>query len=338
MSIFESDYFSQPEYKALELCAVDDGSNIGIGRRDTGNHIKRIQDALQVIMNVDLSSEYGTFRQKTAEAVRAYKESKTPPIRQPWQTGPDDPIVGKRTIKALDLDMLSRERNAPPPPPPKPANPKFNLLLYFSGFVDPGGEDITNETPGDGFWMLAPMRAMTLQPVSRNVFRAWQGSLMVDKGIEAAAAFIQEDVDEDRAAKVIVYGFSAGGSNALDLGRKLEQLNEGRKGSKPLLKIDLLVTVDAAERTDRPRKIDRRVAGSIVKNVNYFQKRGAPSGGARGDLHIPVPSTTSDRTPQVVNIDKSKEVDFFDRHSQHGQIEKVTVPNATADMLAELAE
>ena len=78
MSIFESNHFSQPEFKALELCAVDDGSNIGIGRRDTGNHIKRIQDALQVIMNVDLSSEYGTFKQKTAAAVRAYKESDLP--------------------------------------------------------------------------------------------------------------------------------------------------------------------------------------------------------------------------------------------------------------------
>ncbi|QDV37821.1 peptidoglycan-binding domain-containing protein [Tautonia plasticadhaerens] len=95
----------------LENCLVRDAAHITRGSR--GDHVKRIQTALQVSRRyvlqvgeaIAVDGEYGTL---TANAVKAYKNSKTPKITQPSQQTADD-IVGKRTIQRLDKDVAALE-------------------------------------------------------------------------------------------------------------------------------------------------------------------------------------------------------------------------------------
>lgn len=63
--------------------------------------------------------------------------------------------------------------------------------------------------------------------------------------------------------------YSAGGMNALDLCRRFDKHNSAGPQQKQL-KVDLLLTVDAAAR-DLSSTIHRKVGDCVVRNVNYYQ-------------------------------------------------------------------
>jgi peptidoglycan hydrolase-like protein with peptidoglycan-binding domain len=338
MSIFSSDHFSTPELKELERCAVDDGGNIGIGRRGTGPHVRRIQDALETLTSVDLSKEYGVYGKDTATAVTNYKNSKTPKIVQSWQSSAD-PIVGKRTIIALDQDMVRVEagRGRGVIPREKEQLPAIDILLFFSGFVVPGGDEITVAHNDGGFRAHNPMRALGARAGFEKRYKAFQGSLDVDKGMTAAQEFIVTELDRRPVGKIIMYGYSAGGSNCLQLCRALEALNGDRKtANKPLIVVNLLVTVDAAERTDHPKKVDRSVAGCVVKNMNYFQTQGSLLGGAHGGPNRAVPSAVTGTSPIIKDIDMTSKLTNFSKQSKHSQVEDMSLTPAITDIKTEL--
>jgi hypothetical protein len=103
-------FTGQPSRK-LESCAIRDADHITPG--SVGDHVRRIQIALNQLMNIFLIMD-GIYGEKTAAAVVAFKEAQSPPLRQPGQSKADN-IVGIRTIKALDKQMFDLE-NKPPPP------------------------------------------------------------------------------------------------------------------------------------------------------------------------------------------------------------------------------
>jgi hypothetical protein len=129
-----SDHFTKPKRNLrLDACLVDDGAHIRlVTPRERGDHVSRIQAALFIILqNVNLEDELGTeeYGPLTAEAVFRFKNTQTPKILNEalHQTVPDN-IVGKRTILALDKEMLARQGKTP-------ADPKLTVTAVpLSGF------------------------------------------------------------------------------------------------------------------------------------------------------------------------------------------------------------
>lgn len=88
----------------LEACLVSDPAHIFQGA--SGDHVKKIQDAL--IKTDGASIEQSELDRKfygpsTAQAVLNFKKNKKREIRN--YKGEFDPIVGKKTIRALDLEL-----------------------------------------------------------------------------------------------------------------------------------------------------------------------------------------------------------------------------------------
>jgi hypothetical protein len=106
MGSLRSKQFTKPaEDVKLEACLVSDPAHIMRGAK--GDHVKKIQDALNQLSTAGLVLD-GCYGQKTAAAVKAYKDAPSRKILQPWQTSADD-IVGRRTIKSLDDEMFDLE-------------------------------------------------------------------------------------------------------------------------------------------------------------------------------------------------------------------------------------
>lgn len=114
----------------LEAAAVSDPAHITPGSR--GDHVKKIQSALNLLENAGLGTD-GIYGQGTAAAVFSYKR-KRKIINRAYQTEADN-IVGKMTIASLDREVFARENVPIPPPgppgPPIPPQPRPNLLLDF---------------------------------------------------------------------------------------------------------------------------------------------------------------------------------------------------------------
>ncbi|WP_315838030.1 peptidoglycan-binding domain-containing protein [Bradyrhizobium prioriisuperbiae] len=107
----------------LEDCASLPDANFYAGkpptRPGTEDAVRRIQTALQTLgfkLAVD-----GVYGSETANAVFAFKNSRSPKILGPGQTIPDK-VVGIGTITALDKAMGGSP--SPPGPPPQPPSPR----------------------------------------------------------------------------------------------------------------------------------------------------------------------------------------------------------------------
>jgi peptidoglycan hydrolase-like protein with peptidoglycan-binding domain len=94
----------------LESCLLSDLAHIGEGVNSVGEHVRRIQIALNEIddAGLDIDGDYGGA---TGDAVENYKNARD--ILGPGQVAADR-IVGKRTIKSLDNEIFEFENSAPP--------------------------------------------------------------------------------------------------------------------------------------------------------------------------------------------------------------------------------
>ncbi|MGL4552834.1 MAG: peptidoglycan-binding domain-containing protein [Gemmataceae bacterium] len=325
-----SDHFAkQPK---LEGALVADSQHIGPGAADDANkHVTKLQEALERIVQVDLSAERGRFGPRTTEAVKDFKNTRTPPLHQPWQKTADE-FVGKRTMFALDAIMKEREGGGSPPspapiPPPKD---KVELLVYFSAVVAPGGDKITGEPGGQGFRMFSPMNGLDKKEGFDKRFNGFQGSLSNNNGVALAQTFITENFEA--GSRLIVYGYSAGGTNALELCRKLDAANQARKDAgQPVIEVDLLVTVDAADQFGSAIKVDRRLAGSVKKNHNFFQTNLSPRG-ARGGPNEPIKSAVTGRVPATIPHDMTDSLNPDTLQSRHSLIEEKSHSDALTQM------
>ena len=107
-----SNLFSKPRRNArLDRCLVDDVAHIMLKQpRERGEHVARIQLALLTILrNARLGNEVARaeYGPATAAAVLRFKRERNILNTALRQTVPDD-IVGKKTIAALDAEMLRR--------------------------------------------------------------------------------------------------------------------------------------------------------------------------------------------------------------------------------------
>lgn len=93
----------------LKNCEVQDSAHVTRG--DTGDHVKRIQQALIRIDDAKIAADELTdarYGETTAAAVLDYKTPRQI-INPAYQKNADD-IVGKMTIKRLDEEMQVLER------------------------------------------------------------------------------------------------------------------------------------------------------------------------------------------------------------------------------------
>jgi peptidoglycan hydrolase-like protein with peptidoglycan-binding domain len=105
----ESKHFKDDS--ALEACLIHDSAHVTRGA--AGNHVRKIQSALQQVNHATISPaelSAGEYGQTTADAVRAYKQDRDI-VNTSYQTKADD-IVGKMTIAELDKEMLGIESGA----------------------------------------------------------------------------------------------------------------------------------------------------------------------------------------------------------------------------------
>jgi len=140
------------------------------------------------------------------------------------------------------------------------------------------------------------------------------GGSLRNKQLGVAAAQVVL-ATHDRRAKLIIYGFSAGGINGLDLCRAL--------AASPLtvdVAVNLLVTVDVAAGSEF---VDRTVPSNVGLNRNYFQT--APSlRGSRGGPAI---------GRNVENISKDNAFGLVVApNTRHGTMQDLTRGEAGADM------
>jgi hypothetical protein len=83
----------------LEACAVDDSAHLLLGSQ--GSHVALVQQALIDLGEQIESGATGTYGRDTEAAVTSYKTARS--ILN--VAGLIDPIVGKKTIAALDLEI-----------------------------------------------------------------------------------------------------------------------------------------------------------------------------------------------------------------------------------------
>lgn len=94
----------------LESCLVSDPAHIGEGINDVGEHVRRIQIALNELEDAGLDVD-GIFGELTGDAVEEYRNERE--IFSPGEVTAGR-IVGKRTIKRLDEDVSEFEGLTPP--------------------------------------------------------------------------------------------------------------------------------------------------------------------------------------------------------------------------------
>ncbi|MGV9610991.1 peptidoglycan-binding domain-containing protein [Nocardia xishanensis] len=94
----------------LESCLISDPAHIGEGINGIGEHVRRIQIALNEVDDAELEVD-GEFGSATGDAVEDYKNARR--ILAPGQTTADR-VVGKRTIKTLDDEVFEFENTGPP--------------------------------------------------------------------------------------------------------------------------------------------------------------------------------------------------------------------------------
>ncbi|MEV6426545.1 peptidoglycan-binding domain-containing protein [Nocardia sp. NPDC051463] len=104
--------FTSPDRdQQLENCLVSDPAHIGAGINGIGEHVRRIQIALNELDDAGLDVD-GRFGQDTGDAVEDYKNARG--ILAPGQDSADR-IVGKGTIKSLDDEIDVLEKSTPLP-------------------------------------------------------------------------------------------------------------------------------------------------------------------------------------------------------------------------------
>jgi hypothetical protein len=140
----------------------------------------------------------------------------------------------------------------------------------WSGGVDP----IPYDSSGAAIF-AEKVRALGL------TVRDWQGALVGRQLIEQAFTFVRENFNP--RGKLIVYGYSAGGMNALEFAREFErrarvfdggelvptQSNETLDSGEDVV-IDLLITIDAYRPGVRPQH--RRVPRNVQRSINIYQQ------------------------------------------------------------------
>jgi hypothetical protein len=321
----------QSEFKGnqkLCACALADKEHVGESSASTGPHVVLIKRALNAWSARQKPSlpplqETQNFDSLTGDRVERYKRSFTPQILN--YKGVIDRIVGIKTVALLDREL----------PPAGSAEPPVNaiaptdLIIYISGKadrIDKGGTRLAKGESAEFDQLLnLPARAG-----SNLITLGFGGSLENNDALKKVLPMV---TDHNRNFNsIILYGYSAGAKQLLDLCRQVEGQNAPPNFAfltKRFLKIDLLITIDAASGLSS-FSIDRNVAGCVRKNINFFQtslslmgSRGAPNGASPGHEGI---------FPKVDNRSMDARLATVTATTRHGEINGVAHPLAVNEI------
>src|SRR5262249_38631628 len=125
---------------------------------------------------------------------------------------------------------------------------------------------------------------------------------------------------------VILYGYSAGGKQVLEICQRLEFSSNRLRNQqgRPLIVVDLLVTVDAAAKR---QTFSRVVHGCVRQNLNFFQTK-ASLNGSHGDVNTALTSAFNGNTPVLVAVPMDGEFAGIADRNRHGLMQDRAHPRA----------
>ena len=212
----------------LDAAAVSDPAHIVAGAK--GPHVVKIQQALIQLDGAAITAD-GAYGQGTATAVSAFKQKRQILNFQ----GKIDNIVGKKTIAALDSEMIAKEQGGGGIRP----RLAFGLSVQFV--------DIVVRFRGGAFRSATDNLDLVehKKKSERRLFAISKGANVGDTGlINSVVAEIDKELSDplSKLGIICINGNSAGGRNALELAAAL-------KGKRP---IKFLGISDAALFPDLP--------------------------------------------------------------------------------------
>lgn len=199
-----------------------------------------------------------------------------------------------------------------------------DILLFFSGvqgktdhddFVA-GGRRVDNGDQGS-FDELTAIPDRNGYP---RINKGWYGSIVMQRGINAASDFMNQCKEYvPGESKLIIYGYSAGGYNALTLCRLFDEYNRssGDFLTPKNFVVDLLITIDAAARALTSR-IDRTVGDCVKRNVNHYERA--------------MLAETLDRSQGDKNTGKCNPENTLHLFTTHGGMQNKTMSIAVAEV------
>jgi hypothetical protein len=342
---FKSSHFGSAEgstRKKLDDCATKDPAHFVVGA--FGDHISLVHDALIQLgqhsfldpteaqaFNAEVAGAF--YGKMTAKVVESYKNNHKPkPIVQPWQTKADN-VVGRQTISFLDDDMAALDP-APPSPDPTPKQP-VDIFIFFSGVQDgpAAGAPLDDTANGHGF-LVRPGMKKQAEERPNGRFLALGGGLRRDQeeaGIARALKFIQDNMSSP-PGKHIVYGFSAGGTNAVHLSLRIDEFNKNKAKDAAKIRIDMLVTVDASVRNTSTVQKASVVGGCVRRCANYFQEEFRPQADGVGGSRLSAGKDSDGESPAIFPNARlnDRELGRPLPGEAHRKVEEVTVAKALA--------
>ena len=314
----------------LEAAAVSDPAHIVRGA--SGSHVAKIQQALIRLDGAAIAQD-STYGPATAAAVRAFKTKR----RILNFAGQIDEIVGKKTMAALDSEMLAKEgkggggsrgRLGFGVVDPLTRDRITHTLIYFGGVADRFGLGGLPIVRADQQEVFNDMLDLNVLPELRTV-NGFGGSLINKQlGVGVASAIT---ATRDPRGLLIIYGYSAGGINSLDLCRRLNLFGA---------KVDLLVTVDVSGQGEQ---VDRTVPPNVILNRNYFQTDtsilstkavGGRAIGGRSVINI----DCNDRPFEIIPSISFNNLEVPNFKTKHGQMQDITRLDAIRDMRVRISQ
>jgi hypothetical protein len=216
-------------------------------------------------------------------------------------------------LRAYPPDSRARDRLGESLP-----GPVRDLVIIFGGWGSRAAGEPLRPVPGQPTGtseLLESVRALGNPPLEKLEITALEGALMDAKGVQQAEAFIRSLFHP--LGSLIIYGYSAGGLDAINLTWRIWQgpsyydfstrsLVFGYRAASPdlgIVRVDLLITVDAASGPTSSLAF-RNIPPAVRKNINYFQTNpaGRPTvgGTASGARSHGGPANALDSTATVV--------------------------------------
>ena len=205
-----------------------------------------------------------------------------------------------------------------------PSGPVADVVVLYGGWGgrQDGGAPLPAGPQTGTSQLVGRIQRMRLPPLHSVRILSLQGTLVDYEPIRQGLAFIQRNFHP--SARIIIYGYSAGGMNAMDLARLIQvhstyygfssgrfypwivelprlrqQMSAETLGA---VRVDLLITVDAAS-GPATALVSRSVPQCVRRNLNFYQTTFSPVGSHGG------PNQAVDSSATVVqNIDLTGEV------------------------------
>lgn len=313
---------------------------------DEPDEVKRIQKAMLAVEGPrDLKTSFplgfdknptGVFNLDLFNVVLGFQQRVFP-----GQIMEHDGRIGRKTLDAMDAELWKKNGSPAKLMPLETTD----FLVFMTGFADDpdpakdlGGVVFSSEAQRGGPQAeeFSRVRRTAIGAGFLGVFGSLNKQIGVDKVVDAVVR------EFDPTRKLIMYGYSAGARNLLDVTRRLDDRNATRENPRtPAIQIDLLVTNDAAAK-EATGSIQRVVGKCVKKNLNLFQPasgwKGSHGGENSGLACTPVNvGMTDEAIAEAVKLNTADvAAGRKPRWSPHGVMQHLAHPRAMKAILDEM--